>query len=179
MGDRVGLFAFDARPRLASGLASGPAAFPLLQRLAALDRLFRPRRPTSPWASPTLAGRLDRRALVVVFTDFADATSAELMIENVGAAAAHATWCCSWCSATRSWRRWSPAPSPGPPEDVSRAVIADAPAAQREAGDGAAAPAGRPDRRRAGRPVWARRCSTAISTSSGGTSCESAWPSCT
>ena len=35
LGDRVGLFAFDSRPRLASGPANGAAAFPLLQRQAA------------------------------------------------------------------------------------------------------------------------------------------------
>jgi hypothetical protein len=30
LGDRVGLFAFDAKPRLSSGTASGARAFPLL-----------------------------------------------------------------------------------------------------------------------------------------------------
>lgn len=32
LGDRVGLFAFDAKPRISSGVTSGAAAFPLLQR---------------------------------------------------------------------------------------------------------------------------------------------------
>ncbi len=82
MGDRVGLFAFDARPRLASGLTSGPAAFPLLQKLAAgID--YSTEETNFTLGLTALSGRLDRRALVVVFTDFADATSAELMIENV------------------------------------------------------------------------------------------------
>jgi uncharacterized protein (DUF58 family) len=82
LGDRVGLFAFDARPRLASGLASGPQAFPLLQRLAAaID--YSTEETNFTLGLTALAGRLDRRAMVVVFTDFADATSAELMIENV------------------------------------------------------------------------------------------------
>ena len=81
LGDRVGLFAFDARPRAASGLASGPSAFPLLQRLAAgLD--YSTEETNFTLGLTTLAGRLDRRALVVVFTDFADPTSAELLIEN-------------------------------------------------------------------------------------------------
>ena len=35
LGDRVALHAFDSRPRIASGLISGAAAFPELQRLAA------------------------------------------------------------------------------------------------------------------------------------------------
>lgn len=82
MGDRVGLFAFDSRPRAASGLASGPAAFPLLQRLAAsID--YSTEETNFTLGLTALSGRLDRRAMVVVFTDFADATSAELMVENV------------------------------------------------------------------------------------------------
>jgi uncharacterized protein (DUF58 family) len=83
MGDRVRLFAFDARPRIASGSTAGAQAFPLLQRLAAsID--YTAEETNFTLGLTTLAGGLDRRALVVVFTDFADATSAELMIENVG-----------------------------------------------------------------------------------------------
>lgn len=82
IGDRVGVFAFDSRPRLASGLASGPAAFPLLQKLcASID--YSTEETNFTLGLTALSGRLDRRAVVVVFTDFADATSAELMIENV------------------------------------------------------------------------------------------------
>jgi uncharacterized protein (DUF58 family) len=83
IGDRVGLFAFDAKPRVSSGVVAGAQAFPLLQRLAAgID--YSTEETNFTLGLTTLAGRLDRRALVVVFTDFADATSAELMIENVG-----------------------------------------------------------------------------------------------
>jgi uncharacterized protein (DUF58 family) len=83
MGDRVRLFAFDARPRIASGSTAGAQSFPLLQRLAAsID--YTAEETNFTLGLTTLAGGLDRRALVVVFTDFADATSAELMIENVG-----------------------------------------------------------------------------------------------
>ena len=35
-------------------------------------------------ALTTLGGELERRSLIVVFTDFTDSTSAELMIENLG-----------------------------------------------------------------------------------------------
>ena len=35
-------------------------------------------------ALATLAGRLQRRSLVVVFSDFTDPTSAQLMIESIG-----------------------------------------------------------------------------------------------
>ena len=83
LGDRVGLFAFDAKPRVSSGVVSGAAAFPLIQRLAAeID--YSTEETNFTLGLTTLAGRLDRRALVVIFTDFADATSAELMVENVG-----------------------------------------------------------------------------------------------
>jgi uncharacterized protein (DUF58 family) len=82
LGDRVGLFAFDARPRLSSGVATGAAAFPLLQRLAASIE-YSTEETNFTLGLTTLAGRLDRRALIVVFTDFADPTSAELMLENI------------------------------------------------------------------------------------------------
>jgi uncharacterized protein (DUF58 family) len=83
IGDRVGLFAFDAKPRVSSGVVAGPQAFPLIQRLAAgID--YSTEETNFTLGLTTLAGRLDRRALVVIFTDFADPTSAELMIENVG-----------------------------------------------------------------------------------------------
>ena len=83
LGDRVGLFAFDAKPRVASGATAGAQAFPLLQRLAAsLD--YSTEETNFTLGLSTLSGQLDRRALVVVFTDFADPTSAELMLENLG-----------------------------------------------------------------------------------------------
>jgi uncharacterized protein (DUF58 family) len=82
-GDRVGLFAFDARPRVASGALSGPGAFALIQRLAAqVD--YSTAETNFTLGLTQLAGGLRRRSLLVVFTDFADTTSAELMLENVG-----------------------------------------------------------------------------------------------
>lgn len=82
-GDRVGLFAFDAKPTVSSGALSGPGAFPLLQRLAAgVD--YSTAETNFTLALTELAGGLQRRSLLVVFTDFADTTSAELMLENVG-----------------------------------------------------------------------------------------------
>jgi uncharacterized protein (DUF58 family) len=82
IGDRVGLFAFDERPRLASGTVSGPQAFPLLQRLAAkLD--YSTAETNFTLGLTELSSKLARRSIVIVFTDFVDATSAELMLENV------------------------------------------------------------------------------------------------
>jgi uncharacterized protein (DUF58 family) len=81
-GDRVGVFAFDAKPRLMTGTVSGVAAFATLQRMAAaIDYSMEEANYTLGLTH--LAGALERRSLVVVFTDFADSTSAELMIENV------------------------------------------------------------------------------------------------
>lgn len=81
-GDPAGVFGFDARPRGFSGIVSGPAAFPRLQRqLAALD--YSPEETNYTLGLTQLGFSLRRRSLVVVFTDFADSTTAELMVENL------------------------------------------------------------------------------------------------
>lgn len=83
LGDRVAIFGFDARPRLYSGLMAGASAFERLRRLSAgLD--YSVEETNFTLGLSELAARLQRRSLVVVFTEFADATSAELMIENIG-----------------------------------------------------------------------------------------------
>lgn len=128
MGDRVGLFAFDSRPRLASGLTSGQAAFPLLQKLAAsID--YSSEETNFTLGLTALAGRLDRRALVVVFTDFADATSAELMIENV--ARLMRTHLVLFVVFRDEELQSLVTREPQDPEDATRAVIAERLLAQR------------------------------------------------
>jgi uncharacterized protein (DUF58 family) len=83
LGDRVGFFGFDVKPRLFSGAVSGAHAFPFLQRIAArLD--YSAEETNYTLALTQLGAALERRSLIVVFTDFADTTSAELMLENVG-----------------------------------------------------------------------------------------------
>jgi uncharacterized protein (DUF58 family) len=83
LGDRVGLFAFDERPRLSSGMVSGAAAFPLIQRHAAkLD--YSTAETNFTLGLTQLGAKLAHRAIVVIFTDFVDTTSAQLMLENVG-----------------------------------------------------------------------------------------------
>ncbi|MDP9102524.1 MAG: DUF58 domain-containing protein [Pseudomonadota bacterium] len=82
VGDRVGLFAFDARPRLISRPAGGIQAFPTLQRMAAKVDYFT-EETNFTLGLTTLSGELERRSLVVVFTDFADPIGAEFMLENV------------------------------------------------------------------------------------------------
>ncbi|MCY1670205.1 DUF58 domain-containing protein [Novosphingobium sp. SL115] len=81
--DRVALFGFAARPEVATPFVTDSRDFARLQRAAAgLD--YHPGEPNFTLALSTLAGRLQRRSLIVLFSDFADPTSAELMVENVG-----------------------------------------------------------------------------------------------
>lgn len=83
LGDRVGLFAFGARPVLSTGAVTGTAAFGGLQRqAAALD--YSAEETNFTLGLTELGATLGGRALVVVLTDFADTTGAELMLENVG-----------------------------------------------------------------------------------------------
>ncbi|PZO05936.1 MAG: DUF58 domain-containing protein [Alphaproteobacteria bacterium] len=82
-GDRVGMYAFDSRPRVSTGAAAGLDAFRHLQRVAGrID--YSTEETNYTLGLTTLSGSLQRRSLVVVFTDFTDTTSAELMVESLG-----------------------------------------------------------------------------------------------
>ncbi|MDF2637654.1 MAG: hypothetical protein K0R64_638 [Novosphingobium lindaniclasticum] len=82
-GDRVSLFGFAARPEVATPFVTASRDFHRLQRAAAgLD--YRSEEPNFTLALATLASRLQRRSLIVVFSDFTDPTSAQLMIESIG-----------------------------------------------------------------------------------------------
>ena len=79
LGDRVALHAFDSRPRIASGPVSGVAAFGELQRLAAqIDYCGEETNYT--FALTTLASRLSRRSMIILFTEFTNITSAEFLV---------------------------------------------------------------------------------------------------
>jgi uncharacterized protein (DUF58 family) len=79
LGDRVALFSFDARPRLSSGAVSGSRAFPLIQRLAAqID--YSGAETNHTLGLTTLATTLDRRSMIVLFTELTDLTGAQLMV---------------------------------------------------------------------------------------------------
>ena len=81
-GDRAALFGFAARPLLATPFVADPALFGRLQSAAAeLD--YRPEEPNFTLALATLAGRLQRRSLIVVFSEFPDPASAELMVDAI------------------------------------------------------------------------------------------------
>ena len=81
-GDRVALYGFAERPGPLTPFVQDARAFPQLQQAAAgLD--YSDREPNFTLALATLATALRRRSLVVIMSDFADPTSAELMIESV------------------------------------------------------------------------------------------------
>jgi uncharacterized protein (DUF58 family) len=122
LGDRVGLFAFDEKPRLRSGTVAGAHAFGTLQRLAAqLD--YSTAETNFTLGLSQLASDLEHRSIVVVFTDFVDTTSAELMLENIGRLLQrHLVLFVVFRDADlEDMARGEPATA----EDVSRAVIAD------------------------------------------------------
>lgn len=82
-GDRAGLYAFDEKPRANSGAVAGIGGFPLLQRIA--QRIdYSPEETNYTLGLTALSGSLQRRSMIVIFTDFADSTSAELMLETLG-----------------------------------------------------------------------------------------------
>ncbi len=82
-GDRVGTFAFDARIRMASAPISGAVGMPhLLEATSRLDYQYEETNFTLGIAE--LNARLRRRSLVVLFTEFVDTVTAELMVETLG-----------------------------------------------------------------------------------------------
>ncbi|WP_231638866.1 DUF58 domain-containing protein [Aurantiacibacter marinus] len=81
-GDRVSLFGFADHPQVMTPFVTDTRAFYRLQSAAAeLD--YVPREPNFTLALATLASRLKRRSLIVLFSDFSDPTSAEMMVESV------------------------------------------------------------------------------------------------
>ncbi|HIC79390.1 MAG TPA: DUF58 domain-containing protein [Kiloniellaceae bacterium] len=81
-GDRIGVFGFDSRVRLFSRPSGGVGTFWRLQKAAAeLD--YSDDETNFTLGLSELAGRLDRRSLVVLQTEFIDTITAELMVENV------------------------------------------------------------------------------------------------
>lgn len=81
-GDRVGVFGFDSGVRLLAEPVGGVQAFPRLQRLTSeIDYCHDETNFTLGLAA--LLGRLKRRSLIVLQTDFIDTITAELMVENV------------------------------------------------------------------------------------------------
>lgn len=87
-GDRVALFGFAQRPELFTPFLADSREFHRLQSAAAaLD--YHSAEPNFTLALAALSARLKRRSMVVLFSDFTDPTSAELMVESVGRLVRH------------------------------------------------------------------------------------------
>ncbi|WP_417432869.1 DUF58 domain-containing protein [Kiloniella sp.] len=81
-GDKVGLYGFDAKVRRLAKPLGGHQAFHHLQaNCAELD--YQHNETNFTLGLSHLAGQLQRRSLIVLYTDFVDTVTAELMIENV------------------------------------------------------------------------------------------------
>ena len=81
-GDRAMIYGFNAKPGATSGFLSGSRSFPKVQNFAAgLDYSIEESNFTL--ALTNLANRLQRRSLIIIFSDFVDTTTAELMVENI------------------------------------------------------------------------------------------------
>jgi uncharacterized protein (DUF58 family) len=121
LGDRVSFFAFDAKPTLATGFVTGSHAFEHLKALTAgIDYSTSETNHTLGLA--TLAERLQRRSMIVVFTDFADTIGAEMMVENIARLARrHMIVFVAFHDEELETLRSAELQSP---DDVSRAVIA-------------------------------------------------------
>lgn len=81
-GDLVGYFSYDVRPRVFAAPEPGRTAFARLRGWTAeLDYISRETNHTLGLTE--LNARTPKRSLIVIFTDFVDTTSAELLIENI------------------------------------------------------------------------------------------------
>jgi uncharacterized protein (DUF58 family) len=87
-GDLVGLYGFDAAVRAYLAPLRGMERFARLQRATA-DLGYEPEETNYTLGLAELSTRLRRRALVILFTEFADTITAELMIESLGRMANH------------------------------------------------------------------------------------------
>ncbi|MBY3195948.1 DUF58 domain-containing protein [Rhizobium laguerreae] len=87
-GDLVGFYSFDSRPRLFVPALPGRAAFSRLQTVCAGLR-YETQETNHTLGLTHLSGRLKRRSLIVIFSDFVDTITAELMIENIQVLARH------------------------------------------------------------------------------------------
>jgi uncharacterized protein (DUF58 family) len=82
-GDFVGVYGFDAKVREYLGPGRGISSFARIQSAAAeLD--YHPEETNFTLGLAELNRRLRRRALVVLFTDFIDTVTAELLIDSIG-----------------------------------------------------------------------------------------------
>jgi len=81
-GDLVGAYSFDARPGRFVKPTRGMPRFRSLQQVSA-DLAYSTNETNFTLGLTSLAAQLDRRTLIVLFTDFVDTVTAELLVDNV------------------------------------------------------------------------------------------------
>lgn len=82
IGDKVGLYAFDEKPYLYAPAIGNTRSFSQIRRVSAQVE-YSTAETNFTLGLSQLAQNLQRRTLIVVFTDFVDSTQAELMVENM------------------------------------------------------------------------------------------------
>jgi len=87
-GDLVGFYSFDSRPRIFVPARPGRSAFARLQNLCAGLR-YDMAETNHTLGLTHLVTKLSRRSLIVIFSDFVDTITAELMLENIVVLARH------------------------------------------------------------------------------------------
>ena len=83
LNDRISFFSFAAKPQALTPAYMHTQDFPALQRAAGLID-YAHVESNFTLALTTLSAQLNRRSLIILFTEFADATSADLMIRAAG-----------------------------------------------------------------------------------------------
>lgn len=81
-GDLVGFYSYDVQPRIFVAPEPGRTAFARLRSRTA-DLSYVSRETNHTLAMTELNARTPKRSLIIVFTDFVDTTSAELLVENI------------------------------------------------------------------------------------------------
>ncbi len=82
IGDKVGLYAFDEKPYLYAPAIGNTRSFAQIRKVSARVE-YSTSETNFTLGLSQLAQNLQRRTLIVVFTDFVDSTQAELMVENM------------------------------------------------------------------------------------------------
>ncbi|WP_332817257.1 DUF58 domain-containing protein [Sphingopyxis sp.] len=83
LNDRISFFSFAAKPQALTPAYMHTQDFPALQRAASLID-YAHVESNFTLALTTLSAQLNRRSLIILFTEFTDATSADLMIRAAG-----------------------------------------------------------------------------------------------
>ena len=82
IGDKIGMYAFDERPYLYAPAIGNTRSFAQIRRVSAQVN-YSTAETNFTLGLSQLAQNLQRRTLIVVFTDFVDSTQAELMVDNM------------------------------------------------------------------------------------------------